>query len=268
MPARIIDVHSHLGCSIHRAMSADGARLCALAGTAGITHSICFSLEACSGSLDLGNRYTLSEVEKYPELSALLVVHPYHREASLRWIAEAATHPKVLGIKIHPNLGNYDVLSRGMIDLLENHIAPAGLPVLSHVTNDSPTVTIASYLKLAARFPGIHFVAAHLGIGVFGPGDAAVEAWSQHPLDNVWFDLGTLRAFVNGAVETLLATVGPHRLCFGTDSPLYTPAPFVRLLETLDVDDETRENIAWRNALNAFPRLALNPLPNVSEPGV
>lgn len=256
MPARIIDVHSHLGCSIHSAMSADGVRLSALARTAGITHSICFSLEACSGSLDLGNRYTLDEVEKHPELSALLVVHPYHREASLRWIAEAARHPRVLGVKIHPNLGNYDVLSRGMMDLLENHIGPAGLPVLSHVTNDSPTVTIASYLKLAARFPQIHFVAAHLGLGVFGAGDATIEAWADHPLDNVWFDMGTLRAFVNGAVETLLTTVGPDRLCFGTDSPLYTPAPFVRLLETLDTDDETREKIAWRNAVQAFPRLA------------
>jgi predicted TIM-barrel fold metal-dependent hydrolase len=111
-------------------------------------------------------------------------------------------------------------------------------------------------LKLAARFPQIHFVAAHLGLGVFGAGDAAIEAWAQHPLDNVWFDMGTLRAFVNGAVETLLTTVGPDRLCFGTDSPLYTPAPFVRLLETLDTDDETREKIAWRNAVQAFPRLA------------
>lgn len=256
MPPRIIDVHSHLGYSIDSAMSADGSRLCALAARAGITHSICFSLEACSGSLDLGNRYTLGEVERHSELSALLVAHPYHREASLRWIAEAARHPKVVGIKIHPNLGNYDVLSRGMIDLLENHIGPAGLPVLSHVTNDSPTVTIGSYLKLAARFPGIHFVAAHLGIGVFGHGDAAIQAWTGNPLDNVWFDMGTLRAFVNGAVETLLNTIGPDRLCFGTDSPLYTPAPFVRLLETLDITHETHEKIAWRNALEAFPRLA------------
>jgi len=237
-------------------MSADGERLCALARQAGIAHSICFSLEACSGSLDLGNRYTLGEVEKHPALSALLVVHPYHREASLRWITEAARHEKVLGIKIHPNLGNYDVLSRGMMDLLENHIAPAGLPVLSHVTNDSPTVTIGSYLKLAARFPAINFVAAHLGLGVFGAGDAAIEAWARNPLKNVWFDLGTLRAFVNGAVETLLETAGPGRVCFGTDSPLYTPAPFVRLLETLGVDEETKDKIAWRNALNAFPRLA------------
>ena len=33
---------------------------------------------------------------------------------------------------------------------------------------------------------------------------------------------------------TLLEVVGEDRICFGTDAPLYVPAPFTRLLETLD----------------------------------
>ena len=57
-------------------------------------------------------------------------------------------------------------------------------------------------------------------------------------------------------METLLEVVGPDRICFGTDAPLYRSAPFVSVLKALDVPEETREKIAWRNALNAIPALA------------
>ena len=122
--------------------------------------------------------------------------------------------------------------------------------------NESPNVPIARYLELASRFPSIRFIAAHLGLGVLGVGDAAVTAWRNNPLPNVWFDMGTLRAFTTGSVETLLQAVGPDRICFGTDAPLYVPAAFARLLEVLDISEEDREKIAYRNALAAVPALA------------
>ena len=56
-----------------------------------------------------------------------------------------------------------------------------------------------------------------------------------------------------------LEAVGPERICFGTDAPLYTPAPFMRLLETLAVTEEVREKIAYKNALAVLPRLAGKP---------
>lgn len=252
----LIDVHSHLGCATSGGMSADGSRLCELHRQAGVTHGICFSMEACYGSIDLGNRYTLGEVEKQPALTALVVVHPYHFDASVSWIREAAAHPCIAGVKIHPHLGNYDVLCGGLRKLIEDHIAPAGLPVLSHVSNDAATVTIRKFVQLAARHPHLRFLAAHLGIGIFGAPDAATEAWRDARPDNLWFDMGTLRAFVNGAVEHLIEAVGPERLCFGTDAPLYVPAPFARLLDVLPIDDEARGRIAWRNALGVFPKLA------------
>jgi predicted TIM-barrel fold metal-dependent hydrolase len=86
--------------------------------------------------------------------------------------------------------------------------------------------------------------------------ERSIDAWLAAPLDNVWFDMGTLRAFTTGAVEQLLAVVGEDRICFGTDAPLYVPAPFTRLLETLDISGAAREKIAYRNALTAIPRLA------------
>jgi predicted TIM-barrel fold metal-dependent hydrolase len=237
-------------------MSADGVRLRKLFERAGVTHGVTFSIEACYGGVDLGNSYTLEQVSAQAKLSAMIVAHPDHPQSSRRWIAEAANNPKIVGVKLHPALGNYDVLGTGVMRLLEDDIGPSGLPVLSHVGNDSQNVTIDKYLKLASRFPAIRFVAAHLGIGVLGPADTAVNAWIENPQPNVWFDMGTLRAFCSGSVEHLLSVVGPDRICFGTDAPLYDPAPFVRMLEVLDVTEEVREKIAYRNILAVIPSLA------------
>ena len=252
----IIDVHAHLGQSTCSDMSADGSRLCELYREAGVSHGVAFSIEACYGGLDAGNASTLAEVAKHDMLSAMVVAHPYHFEASRRWVAEGISNPDVVGVKLHPVLGQYDVLTHGLTRLMEDIIGPSGLPVLSHVGNESANVPIESYLEFAARFPDTRFIAAHLGVGVLGLRQRAIDAWKKRPLDNVWFDMGTLRAFTTGAVEALIEAVGPERVCFGTDAPLYTPAPFVRLLETLAVTDDIRAKVAHKNALAVLPRLA------------
>lgn len=236
-------------------MSASGARLCELYRQAGITHGVAFSIEACYGGLDAGNRLALEEAASHEMISLMVVAHPNHPQASKRWIEEARSNPQIVGVKLHPVLGNYDILSTSMHRLMEDLIAPSGLPVLSHVGNESPNVPIDRYLQFALKFPTVRFVAAHLGVGLLGLSDAAIDAWHKYPAQNVWFDMGTLRAFYSGAVEALLDVVGPDRICFGTDAPLYIPAPFTRVLETLAISDEVREKIAWRNVLSVIPAL-------------
>jgi predicted TIM-barrel fold metal-dependent hydrolase len=256
LPGMLIDVHSHVGQYANARMSADGATLAGLFQQSGVTHGVTFSIEACYGAVDLGNEYTLREVAGQSCLSAMVVAHPAHPAASARWIRQAASNPRIVGVKLHPALGDYNILGVDMARLMEESILLSGLPVLSHVGNDSANVTIDKYLEFASRFPQVRFIAAHLGIGIMGSGDVAVNAWAKNPQPNVWFDMGTLRAFHTGAVEYLLDAVGPDRICFGTDSPLYHPAPFVRLLQALNVSQETREKIAFRNALTVIPSLA------------
>jgi predicted TIM-barrel fold metal-dependent hydrolase len=252
----LIDVHSHLGQSTNAAMSAGGTRLCELYRQAGITHGVAFSIEACYGGLDAGNHQALQEAAPHDMISLMVVAHPNHLAASRAWIAEARSNRQIVGVKLHPVLGNYDILSSSMHRLMEEVIAPSGLPVLSHVGNESPNVTIERYLQFALKFPSVRFIAAHLGVGLLGLSDSAIDAWRRYPAENVWFDMGTLRAFYNGAVESLLRVVGEDRICFGTDAPLYIPAPFARVLETLPICGEAREKIAWRNVLSVIPALA------------
>src|SRR2546425_11973704 len=96
----IIDVHSHIGQVTNSAMSADGEALCRMFEEAGITHAVTFSIEACYGALDLGNERTLDEVAKHAMLSAMVVAHPNHMASSARWIREATSNPKIVGVKL------------------------------------------------------------------------------------------------------------------------------------------------------------------------
>jgi len=251
----IIDIHTHLGQAQCAEMSADGARLCHLLRLAGITHAISFSLEACYGGIDLGNRYTLEQVEKHDMLCALLVVHPHHYQNSVQLIREWSDHPKVVGIKIHPELGGYDILDRQLVKLIKEELAPRQLPILSHVANDAQYVPCDRYFRLAAQFPELRFVAAHMGVGTLGSRQSSINAWLDQNPTNVWFDIGTVRAFHSGAIVELVSVVGADRVCFGTDAPLYWPPAFTRTLETLELDGETFDKIAWKNAVRVFPKL-------------
>ena len=75
-----------------------------------------------------------------------------------------------------------------------------GLPVISHAGNDSPNVPIGRFLELAARFPGIRFIAAHLGIGVLDLGDTAINAWRNRSLLTLATPVSGVEATIHGAL--------------------------------------------------------------------
>ena len=108
-----------------------------------------------------------------------MVVAPRHLESSARWVAEAKSNPDIAGIKLHPALGQWDVLSVASFRLIDEVIAPSGLPMLSHTGNDSQFVTIERCLRLAERCPTVRFIAAHLGAGITGYSDASIHALAR-----------------------------------------------------------------------------------------
>jgi hypothetical protein len=114
-------------------MGAGGTRLCELYPQAGITYGVAFSIEACYGGLDGGNHRALEAAAPHEMISVMVVAHPNHPAASRAWIVEARSTTRIVSVKLHPVLGQYDILSSSMHRQLEEVIAPSGLPMLSHV---------------------------------------------------------------------------------------------------------------------------------------
>jgi hypothetical protein len=143
-------------------MSADGDRLCALFRQGGITHATPFSIEACYGGVALGNRYTLEEVKKHDMLSAMVVAHPHHPASSARWIAEARSNPKIVGVKLHPAMAT-DVLSPDVFRLMDDAVGP--------VAGDQPHRERLGQRRSAAPGPGGAFCVfiKRISASVLGP---------------------------------------------------------------------------------------------------
>ena len=61
-------------------------------------------------------------------------------------------------------------------------------------------------------------------------------------------EISRLTAVLRRDIQRLLEGVGPERVVWGTGMPLNMAAPALLRLQALDVDDEVRDRIAWRNA--------------------
>jgi predicted TIM-barrel fold metal-dependent hydrolase len=69
-----------------------------------------------------------------------------------------------------------------------------------------------------------------------------------------WWDISWIWGPPEDHLETLLRTVGPARLLFGTGQPLRIPENAVAKLDLLDLDAADRAAIDWGNAAAAGAR--------------
>jgi hypothetical protein len=129
------------------------------------------------------------------------------------------------GLKFHPT-GGWRLSDARTLEVV-SVAAERKLPVLVHlgktvdVLNDAHAQP-APFLELAARFPGIPFIAGHSGF------DLWEEFLKRAVTPNVFFDTSGWQERVRGDGSNILADLRrlhaafPGRLCFGTDSPFYS----------------------------------------------
>ena len=66
---------------------------------------------------------------------------------------------------------------------------------------------------------------------------------------NLYFDLSFgYGAMSKWAAQSIVDKHGPDRLLFGSDMPWRRPSWELRLLDSLDIGEEDREKIYWKNA--------------------
>jgi predicted TIM-barrel fold metal-dependent hydrolase len=130
-----------------------------------------------------------------------------------------------------------------------------GLPVLHHIWQHRrrhwPSQDIsdgADLAVLAARFPRVNFILAHIG----GGGDYHHTFAAVRDVPNVYLDLSG-SGIDRGMLDDALDAVGPRRLLWGADITLETGLAKLWALETIGLSSEELANIRWRNAERIFP---------------
>jgi predicted TIM-barrel fold metal-dependent hydrolase len=128
------------------------------------------------------------------------------------------------GLKLHPTSRSW-TLEDDRVAALVDLAAQRKLPVMVH---SGGTVSVlcdehcqpSALLRLAARFAGVDFIAAHSGFSNW-------RAFGSNPPPNLWFDISAWQERLSNDGEGLKAEIQqllaqfPNRVFFGTDSPFY-----------------------------------------------
>lgn len=254
-----IDIHSHVG-KAHGAMPLDliengsEAYLLRTMAISRIDVSVNSSRFAImprgSGHTMEGNRQMLSLAEKCPHIWMWVIVDP-HEPQTFSQAAELLSHPKVLGIKVHPEEHQYDLSKHG--DALFSLAAAHGVPLLGH--SGASCCMPETYGFYADRYPEIPVIAAHLGCSWDGDYSHQIRAVEENRAGNLYTDTSSMRSIFSNLLEYAVARIGAGRILFGTDSSNYfSPCQRVRI-DCADIPDSDKTAILRGNACRLFPCL-------------
>jgi len=147
------------------------------------------------------------------------------------------------GIKLHPDFQNFNIDDECMMPIYK--ALEGKLPVLIHMgdtekTSSSP-VRLANIIK---KFPNLTIIAAHLG---------GYQMWDDSLKylvgKNIYFDTSSSLAILDAKKATeIIRKHGVEKVLFGTDYPMWSHEEELERFYKLDLTDEERELILWKNA--------------------
>jgi len=264
VPSRpLIDAHAHF---YHRdAGRADWSDVNAARFRAGETIGITYHVASILGSYGFssptyfpspadvtrGNDAMLDLCTAEPDRVRMFVtVNPNYTDHALGEIDRCVARGAI-GIKLLASRRADDPL----LDPIGEIAADKGLPVLHHIwqrrTREWPSQEISDgsdLARLAMRHPRAWFILAHIG----GGGDYMDTFPAVVDVPNILPDLSG-SGVDRGMLDAAIGTLGPRRLLWGSDLTMCTGLAKLRALDVIDMREEDREDIRWRNAKRIFP---------------
>jgi uncharacterized protein len=181
------------------------------------------------------------------------IFDPRAADASLAALEEAAQRPGFVGLKIHPSLhrtwADDPVYRRAW-----QFAADRELPILTHswsVSDTNPAQAYSTPERFEGHvrsFPQVRLVLGHAGGRGAGRREA-VRMVNQYP--NVFLDIAG-DVFCNRLIETLVESVPPNRILFGSDFPWIDPRANLTRVLLAEVDDNLKSMILSENALAVY----------------
>ncbi len=157
-----------------------------------------------------------------------------HRDASTYRQAAA----KVRGLKLGPAVHGVALDDPRHLPFLQ--VAQEfGQPVYLHCL-ERPGFRVSELVGLAERFPDVHFILGHGGVGDMDLyGVSLIEPYPNISLETSGGYLCVL--------EAALAQLGPGRVIFGSEYPFQHPHLELEKYRLLDLPAATWEDVSWNN---------------------
>ena len=193
------------------------------------------------------NEFTRRQINEHPEFFGFATVHP-NMEDMLGEVEYAFDMLSLRGIKIHPDTQRFSIDDKRLYPLYDA-LQEKGMPILIHTGDFRYEYSRPEKLKkILHEFPHLTVIAAHLGgWSLF---DVAYENLKD---ENCYLDISSSMMFISlEEVAGYVHGYGADRVLFGTDFPLWKPEKEVESFMKLDLTDDEREKIAYRNAEKLF----------------
>jgi uncharacterized protein len=195
------------------------------------------------------NEEAFATVAATKGLLQYVIVNPLQPDTYVQ-AREMLKSPHCVGIKIHPEEHAYRISDHG--DELFSFFEEVDAPVMTH--SGCPNSLPADFVPFANRYPKVRMLLAHLGNGAGDNGrvDLQVRAVQAAQHGNLWVDTSSARSILPNLVEWAVKELGPERLLFGSDTPLYHVAMHRTRIEMAEISDEAKRLILRANAIGFF----------------
>jgi uncharacterized protein len=199
------------------------------------------------------NNELIALSKKYSEVLPICSVHPLDGDSAIVELERLSTQG-IRIIKLHPHTQNFSANDEAIFFVCRK-AGELGVVVLIDNANIKPGDNQALF-DLAIRLPKTKFVFAHMGGLEF-------RFWNILPLvrtangffaNNIYFDLSaTITLIADSPLEDefiwTLRNVGINRVLLGSDYPQFSLAESLRALERLNLTEEEKLRIKYRNAM-------------------
>jgi predicted TIM-barrel fold metal-dependent hydrolase len=205
-----------------------------------------------------GNNWLLETAREHPRLRPVLAVHP--EMPGWEGVLRAAVESGAPAVRCDPTYHGIAAAGASMRSLAAA-CGRAGVPLLlavrledgrqRHPNDPAAELPAAAVRALVRADPAVRIVVTHADrpfVEEVHFGSTPEEA------GRTWWDISWIWGPPEDHLETLLRTVGPARLLFGTGQPLRIPENAVAKLDLLDLDAADRAAIDWGNAAAAGAR--------------
>jgi uncharacterized protein len=188
-----------------------------------------------------------ADIGRYSGLFQWAVVDPTRPE-TYGQAAEVLKTPRCVGVKVHPDFHGYAIKDRGA-EIFE-FAAATGAVLLSHSGGD-PSLP-PDFLPFADRFPEVTFILAHCGWSLDGNLTRQVRAVAASRHGNVHVDTSSSFSITSNLIEWGVREVGPEKILFGSDTPLYFSPMQRARIDHAEMDDAAKKLILRENAERLF----------------
>jgi predicted TIM-barrel fold metal-dependent hydrolase len=203
------------------------------------------------------NEVIANACRKYPDRFpiGLGIAEVRQEQAGVDELDRAMGDDGLVGFVCHPALSGHS-LGGELYAFLEVVAMHNGLCLLHQAGS---TQNIAAY---AQRFPTITFIIGHVSMTKAGQLDAIAHCAKQ---ENIWYDVAQKPVGDESwNLEHLVNNLGNEQIMFGSDLPYYDFRLVQSQIEESQLDDETKERIAYQNAARLVQQFQPDWLPTLT----